>query len=169
MRVTVKKQDIPKDKIVEISSSPKILMVYDGQKYYAFGGICPHAQWPLNNGEIKTFSISLGFEPLGKKIKKGDGKTPEGLYYIDKKIKDSSFYLALQISYPNPWDIRRALNLNTHPGGQIMIHGLPNKYYDKNFHNKLNDWTQGCIAVENKEIGFLWKNINVGTPVFIRK
>ncbi|MBF95920.1 MAG: hypothetical protein CFH34_00363 [Alphaproteobacteria bacterium MarineAlpha9_Bin4] len=123
----------------------------------------------LNNGEIKTFSISLGFEPLGKKIKKGDGKTPEGLYYIDKKIKDSSFYLALQISYPNPWDIRRALNLNTHPGGQIMIHGLPNKYYDKNFHNKLNDWTQGCIAVENKEIGFLWKNINVGTPVFIRK
>ena len=123
----------------------------------------------LNNGEIKTFSISLGFEPLGKKIKKGDGKTPEGLYYIDKKIKDSSFYLALQISYPNPWDIRRALNLNTHPGGQIMIHGLPNKYYDKNFHNKLNDWTQGCIAAENKEIGFLWKNINVGTPVFIRK
>ena len=41
MRVTVKKQDIPKDKIVEISSSPKILMVYDGQKYYAFGGMCP--------------------------------------------------------------------------------------------------------------------------------
>ena len=40
----------------------------------------------LNDGEIKNFSISLGFEPFGKKIKKGDGKTPEGLYYIDRKI-----------------------------------------------------------------------------------
>ena len=39
----------------------------------------------LNNGEIKNFSISLGFEIFGKKIKKGDGKTPEGLYYIEKK------------------------------------------------------------------------------------
>ena len=58
MRVTVKKQDIPKDKIIEISSSPKILMVYDGQKYYAFGGMCPHAQWPLNNGDIKKQNLT---------------------------------------------------------------------------------------------------------------
>lgn len=123
----------------------------------------------LDNGEIKNFKVSLGFEPVGKKIKKGDGKTPEGLYYIDRRIHDSSFHLALQISYPNPWDIRRALSLNTHPGGQIMIHGLPNKGFDKNFHNKFNDWTEGCVAVDNKEMNFLWKNIKLGTPVFIRK
>ena len=123
----------------------------------------------LDNGEIKNFSISLGFEPLGKKIKKGDGKTPEGLYYIEKKIQDSSFYLALQISYPNPWDIRRALSLNNHPGGQIMIHGIPNSGYDKNFHNKKNDWTEGCIAIKNNEMDFLWKKVSVGTPIFIRK
>tara|TARA_B100001989_G_scaffold160646_1_gene115200 strand:+ start:3790 stop:4278 length:489 start_codon:yes stop_codon:yes gene_type:complete len=123
----------------------------------------------LNNGEVKSFSISLGFEPLGKKVKKGDGKTPEGLYYIEKKIQDSSFYLALQISYPNPWDIRRALSLNTHPGGQIMIHGFPNSGYDKSFHNKYNDWTEGCVAVKNNEMDFLWKKVNIGTPVFIRK
>ena len=123
----------------------------------------------LENGKIKKFSVSLGFEPNGKKIKKGDGKTPEGLYYIERKIQNSSFYLALQISYPNPWDIRRALDLNFHPGGQIMIHGLPNLDYDKNYHNKLNDWTEGCIALENKEMNFLWKNTERGTPVFIRK
>ena len=123
----------------------------------------------LNNGEIKNFSISLGFEPFGKKIKKGDGKTPEGLYYIEKKIRDSSFYLALQISYPNPWDIRRALSLNNHPGGQIMIHGVPNKGYDKNFHNKKNDWTEGCVAIKNNEMRLLWKVVDIGTPVFIRK
>ena len=123
----------------------------------------------LNNGEIKNFSISLGFEPFGTKVKRGDGKTPEGLYYIENKIKDSSFYLALQISYPNPWDIRRALSLNEHPGGQIMIHGLPNKAYDKNFHNKNNDWTEGCVAVKNNEMDFLWNIVDIGTPVFIRK
>ena len=123
----------------------------------------------LDNGDIKNFSISLGFEPLGTKIKKGDGKTPEGLYYIEKKIKDSSFYLALQISYPNPWDIRRALNLNNHPGGQIMIHGLPNSGFDKKFHNKNNDWTEGCIAVKNNEMDFLWSIVEIGTPILIRK
>ena len=123
----------------------------------------------LQSGEIKKFSVSLGFEPYGKKIKRGDGKTPEGLYYIEKKIQDSSFYLALKISYPNPWDIRRALSLNFHPGGQIMIHGKPNLNYDKKFHNKNNDWTEGCIAVENEEMYYLWKNISIGTPVFIRK
>ena len=123
----------------------------------------------LNNGIVKSFSISLGFEPFGKKIKKGDGKTPEGLYFIERKIQDSSFYLALQISYPNPWDIRRALSLNTHPGGQIMIHGIPNSGYDKNYHNKNNDWTEGCVAIRNDEMDFLWKKVNIGTPVFIRK
>ncbi len=123
----------------------------------------------LNNGIVKSFSISLGFEPFGKKIKKGDGKTPEGLYFIERKIQDSSFYLALQISYPNPWDIRRALSLNTHPGGQIMIHGIPNSGYDKSYHNKNNDWTEGCVAIRNNEMDYLWKKVNIGTPVFIRK
>ena len=119
--------------------------------------------------EVKSFSMSLGFEPLGKKIKKGDGKTPEGLYHIEEKLNQSSFYLALKISYPNPWDIRRALNLNHHPGGQIMIHGFPNNGYDLKYHNKLNDWTEGCIALSNKEMLYLWKKVNKGMPVLIRK
>ena len=45
----------------------------------------------------------------------------------------------------------------------------PNLGYDKNYHNKLHDWTEGCIALENKEMNFLWRNIEKGTPVFIRK
>ena len=123
----------------------------------------------LSNGNVRNFSISLGFEPYDTKVKKGDGKTPEGLYYIENKIHDSAFFLALQISYPNPWDIRRAVNLNTHPGGQIMIHGVPNLGFDKNFHNKDNDWTEGCVAVNNQEMKFIWKHVEVGTPILIRK
>ena len=119
--------------------------------------------------ELNRFSISLGFEPVGTKIKKGDGKTPEGLYFIEEKLSKSSFYLALKISYPNSWDIRRALEMDVHPGGQIMIHGLPSNGYDSNYHNTLNDWTEGCVAVSNEEMNYLWKNIHIGTPVLIRK
>lgn len=121
------------------------------------------------NKVIKKFAISLGFEPIGKKIKKGDGKTPEGLYYIESKIHNSAFFLALKISYPNNWDIRNALKLGLHPGGQIMIHGLPNERLDKKYHNSSNDWTEGCIAVSNKEMKYLWTKIPIGTPIFIRQ
>ena len=120
-----------------------------------------------NKKIVKKFKISLGFEPIGKKIKQGDGKTPEGLYFIDKKIRNSSYFLALQISYPNPWDIRQALANGYHPGGQIMIHGLPNKNYDDSYHNKKNDWTEGCIAVSNQEMQYLWKIVKVDTPILI--
>ena len=124
----------------------------------------------MKNGiTIKEYRIDLGFDPVGHKYFKGDGKTPEGLYHIEEKLNKSSFYLALKISYPNPWDIRRALNLNLHPGGQIMIHGLPNADYDLKYHNKLNDWTEGCIAVSNKEMLYLWKNIEKGVPILIRR
>ncbi len=121
------------------------------------------------NKLVKRYKISLGFEPIGKKIKKGDGKTPEGLYFLESKIKDSSYYLALKISYPNNWDIRNALKQGFHPGGQIMIHGVPNKGLDKNFHNTSNDWTQGCIALTNKEVKYLWNFVPKGTPILIRK
>ena len=118
---------------------------------------------------LKKFKISLGFEPIGTKIKKGDGKTPQGLYYIEDKIRESSFFLALKVSYPNAWDIRRALELNYHPGGQIMIHGVPNTGYDLNYHNPDNDWTEGCVAISNKQMLEIWKKISVGTPILIKK
>ena len=122
-----------------------------------------------NGKEFKKLTISLGFEPLGTKVKRGDGKTPEGLFFIEEKLSNSAFFLALKISYPNPWQIRRALELNYHPGGQIMIHGLPNVNYDKTYHNIDNDWTEGCIAISNKEMKYIWKKIKVGTPIIIRK
>ena len=118
---------------------------------------------------LNKFKVSLGFEPIGTKVKTGDGKTPEGLYFIEDKIKESSFFLALKVSYPNPWDIRRALELNYHPGGQIMIHGVPNIGYDQNYHNSNNDWTEGCIAISNKQMLKIWKQVSIGTPILIKK
>ena len=41
----------------------------------------------LENGKIKTFSVSLGFEPNGKKLKRVMAKPLKDLYYIERKFK----------------------------------------------------------------------------------
>ena len=120
----------------------------------------------IQNGSIvKTFSIDLGFDPIGHKHFKGDGKTPEGLYYISNKSTNSDFYLSLQISYPNKWDKRNAGNFNRNAGNYIMIHGDPN---NKSAPVK-NDWTNGCIALSNKDITELYGYVSLKTPIYIKK
>ena len=120
----------------------------------------------IKNGAIvKIFSIDLGFDPIGHKHFKGDGKTPEGLYYISKKSTISDFYLSLQISYPNKWDQRNASNFNRNAGNYIMIHGEPN---NKSVSEKI-DWTNGCIALSNEDINILYNYVLLKTPIYIKK
>ena len=120
----------------------------------------------LKDGSIvKTYNIDLGFEPLGHKQKRGDGKTPEGLYYINKKLFESDFHIALQISYPNKWDLRKSKINKTNPGGSIMIHGKPN---DKDLVER-SDWTNGCIAVTNSQIEEINRIVKLKTPIYIKK
>jgi murein L,D-transpeptidase YafK len=124
----------------------------------------------LNNGEIlKAYRISLGKHPVGHKTRQGDQKTPEGTYVIDSRIPDSKFYLALHISYPNDSDIKNAQKLGIDPGGDIVIHGLPNGLGKKigKLH-RMTDWTDGCIALTNSEIEEIWKLIPDGTTIEIK-
>lgn len=118
---------------------------------------------------IRTFRVSLGFDPVGHKQREGDGRTPEGLYVIDDFREDSGFYRALQISYPNAWDRRRAEGNGEDPGGQIMIHGLPGGRTEMEMEHGTADWTNGCIAVTNREMDEVVRLVPVGTPVLIRK
>mgnify|MGYP003951721613 CR=1 FL=1 len=119
----------------------------------------------IKNGNIiKTYPINLGFDPIGHKFYEGDGKTPEGLYYISQKVINSAFYISFKISYPNKWDKINAKEINKNPGGYIMIHGHP-----KNSKKFTKDWTNGCIALSNKNINELSKRINIKTPVLILK
>jgi murein L,D-transpeptidase YafK len=122
-----------------------------------------------NNEELKTYKISLGKHPEGKKEFEGDQKTPEGLYTINDKNPNSEFHLNLGISYPNEEDIKDAERLNKKPGGLIKIHGLKNGLgFIGKFH-RLSDWTLGCIAVTNSEIEELYENVPIGTVIEIRK
>jgi murein L,D-transpeptidase YafK len=118
------------------------------------------------NKILKTYKVALGSVPVGPKRIQGDHKTPEGAYIIDSRNSHSQFHLALHISYPSAADRERAHRLGTRPGGDIMIHGLPNGYSDARYER--TDWTDGCIAVTNAEIEEIWRLTPTGTRVEIR-
>jgi len=119
------------------------------------------------NKPVRTYRIALGRNPVGKKRREGDGKTPEGKYVIDWKNPKSKYHLSLHISYPNKVDKAYAQKHGFSPGGDIFIHGLPNGRGAIGKLHRLYDWTDGCIAVTNEEVEELWKVVPVGTPIEI--
>jgi murein L,D-transpeptidase YafK len=120
----------------------------------------------MKNGIImKEYIIDLGFDPIGHKYFKGDGKTPEGLYFVSNKSTNSDFYISLQVSYPNKWDKRNARLFSKDAGNYIMIHGEPNL---KNNTRNLKDWTNGCIALKNKDVKEVYELVSINTPIYIQ-
>jgi len=117
---------------------------------------------------IRTYKVSLGKTPKGAKQRQGDGKTPEGLYYIDWRNPNSKFHLSLHISYPDAKDKQRAIKGGYDPGGDIMIHGMKNKLGFIGFLHRAFDWTNGCVAVTDSEIEEIWELVPNGTPIEIR-
>jgi murein L,D-transpeptidase YafK len=128
-----------------------------------------------------TFKIGLGHTPIAPKERSGDGKTPEGTYFICVKNPKSKFYLSLGISYPNAEDAARGLKSdlieraihdqivaaekrritppwNTALGGEIFIHGR----------GATSDWTLGCIALDDTDMKTLFDLIEVGTIITIK-
>jgi len=123
----------------------------------------------LYNGAelLRAYPISLGPHPQGPKQREGDGRTPEGRYTLDYRKANSSFHRALHVSYPLPADTAAAEAQGAVPGGLIMIHGLLNGL---GFIGRLHtfiDWTDGCIAVTNREIEEIWRVVPDGAPVLI--
>ena len=120
----------------------------------------------LTNWKIThTFAISLGQNPIGHKKKSGDLRTPEGLYYIDRRNPDSRFFRSLGISFPNENDSFLARLRGEDPGGDIMIHGQPNDPIKRR--NLADDWTEGCIAMKDEDMRIVWQLVKEGTPVLI--
>jgi murein L,D-transpeptidase YafK len=140
----------------------------------------------LQDGERITrhFTIALGKQPNGGKLHRGDGRTPEGRYYVCEKKTNSRFRKFLGLSYPNVDDAERGLNdklitadewadiffanlrLSRPPwdtllGGQVGIHGYGGRA------ELPIDWTEGCIAVSNDDIDYLYDNVPLGTAVVI--
>ena len=124
----------------------------------------------LMSGEsvLRSMNISLGLMPQGPKRQEGDYRTPEGSYVIEAKNPNSDYFLSLKVSYPNASDMEQARQLGVDPGGQIMIHGLPNDpKFDEGSYSTW-DWTDGCIAVSNSDMVDLWRLTSVAMPIEIR-
>ena len=121
----------------------------------------------LFHGEkvLKAYDVDLGFTAAGHKQFEGDGRTPEGDYFIDRRNPNSSFHLSLGISYPNPADVAFAKAAGKKPGGDIFIHGRPNEKFFKL--NMPSDWTAGCISVSNRQIERIYAMVKNGTPIRI--
>ena len=117
----------------------------------------------MNNSTIlETYDFDLGFAPVGDKEIEGDGKTPEGNYFIDRRNPNSKFHLSLGVSYPNAEDRAAAKALGKPPGGDIFIHGR-----GPLIKKPKADWTWGCIAVKDREIETIYAMVKNGTPITI--
>ena len=138
--------------------------------------VCTH-----NDTELLCTKIQLGFgADDGPKCREGDGRTPEGEYFVSSKNPESKFRLALGISYPGPHDAARGLEMDiigretyekicaspkrppwdTEMGGFVMLHG-------QNDPPKDGDWTHGCIAVENAVMDAIFPIAAIGDMICI--
>jgi len=135
----------------------------------------------IRDGELrKIYRIALGPSPIGDKQVEGDGKTPEGEFYIFTKNPRSKFTLSLGLSYPSRKDAERGLAAGlisndeyadilaalreglkppqkTALGGEIYIHGG----------GLAGDWTKGCIAMADDDIRELFEQVERGDTVTI--
>jgi len=137
------------DRVVVQKSKEKMFLVSQGER-------------------VREYEIILGWDPEGHKRRQGDGRTPEGIYILDYKKADSSFYKAIHISYPNEDDKAWARKRGLDPGGLIMIHGRKNGVSRAAREARKYTWTNGCIEVTNKEMDEIWGLVETGTPIEIR-
>ncbi|MGD9229128.1 MAG: L,D-transpeptidase family protein [Desulfobacterales bacterium] len=123
----------------------------------------------LQGGEpFASFRVSFGSNPKGHKQEQGDGRTPEGRYILDHKNPGSAYYKSIHISYPNAKDRKEARKRGVDPGGDIMIHGQKNGYGRLSFLVQRFNWTNGCIALSDRDMEIVWNAVKPGTPIEIK-
>ena len=153
-------------------SNPKIVVKKGARRLTLYAG----------GAAVREYPVALGFSPEGDKVRQGDGRTPEGTFYVSVKNAKSAFFLSLGLSYPNAEAAERGLRdklitrrqyerivgairsrrtppWDTRLGGEIFIHGSGSK----------GDWTWGCVALDNENIKELFDAVPLGTPVVIEK
>ena len=116
---------------------------------------------------LRSYRVSLGLNPNGPKEMEGDFRTPEGVYSLTRRNAHSDFFLSIQVSYPSDQDSRRARSRGARPGGNIMVHGLPNVPRYSRDRYLANDWTDGCIALSNEDMLEVWLLTQSNTPILI--
>ena len=110
----------------------------------------------------KTFPVDIG-RGLGKKEKRVDLKTPEGIYFlVDTKTQPEIPFqtygkLAFISDFPNPFD-----KLEQKTGDGIWLHGVPDTV-------SLERGSKGCVVVRNSTLDYLKNLVMTGTTALIIK
>lgn len=88
---------------------------------------------------FKTYRICYYSGGLGTKTRQGDGKSPEGFYFVTpgQLNPNSNFHLSFNIGYPNAYEREQG-----YTGGAIMVHG--------------NCVSIGCYAMTDRRIEEIW-------------
>lgn len=137
---------------------------------------------------IEKLPVDLGYNYFADKERRGSmsrrdhWRTPEGQFYVVSRNARSQYYKAFVLNYPTADDAEDGLKrgfisrseyaaivkaeresavppMNTALGGWIEIHG--------NGTGARSNWTQGCIALTDKDMDRLWKWVELGAPVLI--
>lgn len=136
---------------------------------------------------VKSWSAAFcPFNPTGDKVRQGDGGTPEGRFFVCETIRNpkKAKYGArsIRLSYPNIEDARHGLkdgligyktylgivkkiragrmpNQGTKLGGSIRLHGGGGG----------EDWTLGCVALDDRDVIELYEHVRIGTRVEVYK
>lgn len=115
-----------------------------------------------------TYPAEFGPNWIGDKQHKGDQATPEGMYQVTQKKerRKTIYHKALLLNYPNEEDrarYRKNMDAGKYPsrteiGGLIEIHGHGGRDFD---------WTNGCVALSNKDMDAVYRIAGEKTPVVI--
>jgi len=112
----------------------------------------------------------------GIQLWEGDRRTPEGTYTIVAKYPSRRRMYFLLLDYPNTQDRFHYQNLQGNglvatanavvrsEGGSIGIHGTDRRLLNE----RKFDWKAGCISVDNRAIGELYRLLPVGVLVTVR-
>lgn len=166
--------EVPKDRYSLEECKAELL---DASDYDQDGGIDhivvvkkERKMYLYKKGRVQeVIPVSLGKNPLGHKQQKGDYRTPEGKYFIHRKLCSPKYYRSLCISYPRPSDKVSAATKGVNPGGDITIHAQPKWNADGkgDDYTLARNWTQGCVAVTNDVMKELWYAVREGVAVTI--
>jgi hypothetical protein len=130
---------------------------------------------------VRDYPVALGWSPVGDKEKKGDGRTPEGEFYICGKADEVATRKYVLISYPSRKHVERAQfqGIMSTTGAQSILNALEKKIQppgDTALGDSLGiraggahgDWTDGSVALYDSDMAELHKIVQLGTRVHIR-
>lgn len=164
----------------EVATADQAIVVWKGVFTL---GLYEHGQLVHAEGSARCFPVALGGAPVGDKLRQGDEHTPVGTFRVTHKNPKSSFHLSLGVSYPDAAHARAAFSAGvidaatrdrvvaadkahsmpvrtTKMGGDIYIHGgaaFP------------QDWTDGCVGMDNDAIDLVYAWARPGTTVLVRE